>query len=253
MKKGNGIITLFVIYILVNMILFPKLYMQRTLDGISAWAFNVLPSVLPFMFFTKILSKTNGIEKISRLFKNPCYILFKTPPLSAYVFFMSIISGYPVGAKLTADLFENGKISKQDAFRMTSFCSTSGPMFIIGAVGIGLLKSALFGYIIFASHILGAIVNGLFYRKLTMKNSFSGQNHKTLNKNNDLSNIIADCAISIISIGVIIAIFFVIITTLSPLLGFLPKQIVSIIEGIIEITKGCIDISSSFRIFFCPS
>ncbi len=212
-------------------------------DGISAWAFNVLPSVLPFIFFTKILALTGLTDKIGHAFSRPCKKLFKTPSNSAYVFFMSIISGYPVGAKITADLFTTKKISRNDAFKMTSFCSTSGPMFIIGAVGTGMLKNSSWGYIIFISHVLGALFNGLLYRNLKTKEI--NENKSTLiNQKEDLSSIVIDSVLSILSIGAIIAIFFVVITSLSPIFNIFPPEISPILEGIVEITKGCLDISN---------
>lgn len=242
MKKYNIFLSIIVVYILVNMLIFPQLYIQRTLDGISAWAFNVLPSILPFIFFTKILTITGFTEKIGQVFKKPCQKLFKTPPSSAYVFFTSIISGYPVGAKMTADLYSLGKISRSDALKMTSFCSTSGPMFIIGAVGAGMLKNASFGYIIFISHVLGALINGICYRNLIFKDEKKEIiTHKT--NNNDLSSIVSDSVASILSVGAIIAIFFVIITSLAPIFDLFSPQISSVLKGIVEITKGCLDIS----------
>ena len=246
MKKYNVFLSIFIVYILLNMIIFPELYIGQALDGISAWAFNVLPSVLPFIFFTKILSSLGIIEKFSNLFKKPTKVLFNTPSISSYVFLTSIISGYPVGAKMTADLYESGKITRSEAYKMTSFCSTSGPMFIIGAVGIGMLKNATYGYIIFLAHILGALLNGLLYRKLKLNNDgYSSHSIEKKSQQGDLSSIILDSALSIISVGTIIAIFFIVITSLSPLFNLMPSPIACILEGIVEITRGCIDISSS--------
>ena len=242
MKKYNTFLCIFIIYILINMIIFPKIYIDATLSGITAWAFNVLPSVLPFIFFTKLLTNLNFSQKISKIFSKPCKLLFNTPSYSAYVFISSIVSGYPVGAKMTADLYQCGQITKNDAFKMTSFCSTSGPMFIIGAVGTMMLGNAFLGYIILTSHILGALINGILYRNLKIKDN---EDKIMLNKENkmDLSSLVLDSAISIISIGTIIAIFFVIITALSPLFNLFPQPVASIFSGIIEITKGCLDIS----------
>ena len=243
MKKYSIFLSIFVVYILICMIVSPELYMHKTFDGITAWALNVLPSVLPFIFFTKILANTGITEKISVVFKKPCQKILNTPPLSAYVFLLSAISGYPVGAKITADLYLNGTISKNDAFKMTSFCSTSGPMFIIGAVGVGMLHNAKFGYLIFISHILGALLNGVLYRKLKISQSNKTKKNEKNVETHDLSSMVTDSALSILSIGVIIAIFFVVITSLAPLFNLLPPQISSIGEGLIEITKGCTDIS----------
>ena len=248
MKNYKIFLSIFVFYIIINTIINPSLYISQTLNGISAWAFNVLPSILPFLFFTKVLSSTGALDMMSKVFNKPCKKLFKTPPISSLVFFTSVVSGYPVGAKMTADLYEQGKISKSDAFKMCSFCSTSGPMFIIGAVGISMLKNATYGYIIFISHILGAILNGILYRNLKVKEDKPSNFKQSFQpKTSSLSEMVLDSALSIISVGTIIAIFFVVITSLSPILNLLPIKISSILSGFIEITKGCLDISSSFN------
>ncbi len=240
LKKYSLFLTIFIIYIIISMVIFPSLYISQTLAGLNAWALNVLPSVLPFIFFTKVLSSLGGIEKITSHF--PMQRLYRTPSISGYVFLMSIISGYPVGAKMTADLYQSGKVTREEAFRMTSFCSTSGPMFIIGAVGVGMLLSPRAGYIILLSHIIAAFLNGFLYRKIKAKEL--PHEKIVVDKNtNDLGSMVLDSALSIISVGAIIAIFFVIITSLSPLLSFLPKSIASIFAGLIEITRGCKDIS----------
>ena len=83
MKKYRIFLSIFIIYILINMALFPSLYISRTLDGISAWAFNVLPSVLPFIFFIKLLTSLNILEKFTKIFSVPCQKLFKTPASSS--------------------------------------------------------------------------------------------------------------------------------------------------------------------------
>ena len=249
MKKYNIFLSLFILYIIVNMIIFPKLYIEQTLSGISAWAFNVLPSVLPFIFFTKVLTSLKVIEKMSKVFRKPCKLLFNTPPSSAYVFLTSIISGYPVGAKMTADLYQSGQISKNDAYRMTSFCSTSGPMFIVGAVGAMMLGNAFLGYIILSAHILGAVINGIVYRNIKIK-ELETSSENSVSSKTDLSSIVLDSALSIISVGTIIAIFFVVITSLAPIFNLLPAPIAAILEGLIEITRGCLDISTSLAPFW---
>ena len=230
------------------MVISPSLYISQTLNGISAWAFNVLPSVLPFIFFVKILTSLGSLDKFSRVFEKPCKFLFKTSSSSALVFLTSIISGYPVGAKMTAELYENGKISKSDAFKMCSFCSTSGPMFIIGAVGSIMLKNHILGIIIFICHILGALLNGLLYRNMKAKDDNYLISEKNEEKNKiDISSVVLDSAISMIIVGTIIAIFFVVITSLSPIFNLFPPQIASVFEGMVEITKGCIDIANVYK------
>ena len=227
------------------MVLSPKIYIDATYNGILAWAVNVLPSVLPFMFFTKVLTNLGFTEKFSSLLKRPCQKLFNCSSVSSFVFLTSIISGYPVGATMTADLYQSGKITKSEAFRMCSFCSTSGPMFIVGTVGIAMLGNAKFGYIILISHILGAILNGILYRKMNVYDIEKTRDNSGTQKNSSLSAIVQESVLNILSVGAIIAIFFVIINALSPIFNIFPSQISCILEGLIEITKGCLSISQN--------
>ncbi len=233
-----------VLFFLANMLISPAKYIQCSLDGISAWAFNVLPSVLPFMFFTKVLSSLDTMSALTRPFSPLSKKIFKTPPISVYAFFMAILSGYPVGSKMVSDLFLQGKITKEDAFKMSSFCSTSGPMFIVGAVGIGMFKSATVGYVLFISHVLGAILNGLVYRNFKLKES--AQNSQPLEedkKSFDLSEIVLNSTNSILAVGCIITIFFIVIECFSPLFSLFGSETSAFLQGIVEITKGCLSLS----------
>ena len=242
---SQSALALLIAYFLACMIFQPAKYIAQSLNGISAWAFNVLPSVLPFMFFTKILSNISTIEKATRPFSTVTTKLFKSPAISAYTFLMAILSGYPVGSRMIADLYLQGKITKQDAFKMSSFCSTSGPMFIIGAVGIGMFHSAKIGYVLFASHIVGALANGFCWRNLKTKNdtSFASSLPSQTDKPT-LSDIVTNSTLSILSVGCLIAIFFIIIETFSPLLSLFCPPIKGLFEGVIEITKGCLSLSA---------
>ena len=285
-----------ILFFIFNMIISPAKFIKEGLNGISAWAFNVLPSVLPFMFFTKALSSLGQMEKLTHPFQRVTKTLFNTPPISFYAFFMAILSGYPVGSKMIADLYMQGKITQEDVYRMSAFCSTSGPMFIIGAVGIGMFKNSLVGYILFLSHILSAFLNGLIYRKLGLKNDYKDKPTKknisqttkiqgknklknkddkfsqkntinTQSKNNeikidltnqnsdtnlnranektpDISEIVLSSTLAILSVGCIITIFFIIIECLSPIFNLFPENISAFLEGLVEITKGCLSLSA---------
>ena len=245
----SNLLAIFIIYILINMVIFPKFYIQQTFNGISAWALNVLPSILPFIFFTKILSTTNFLEKFTKVFKKPFEKFFKVPAISSYVFLSSIISGYPIGAKVTEELYLSNKISRNDACKILSFSSTSGPMFIIGAVGAVMFNNITAGYIIFFSHVLSAFLNGFLYRNIKVK-EFSSKPASNQKNNIDINSIVLDTSLSVISVGTIIAVFFVVITSLTPIFSILPNFVAIFLSGIVEITKGCLDIATYLPLFW---
>ena len=237
------LLSILVIFFLLCMLSNPTKYISASLSGISAWALNVLPSVLPFMFFTRLLSSLNVVPKFAKPFSKFSSLLFKTPPISIYVFFMAILSGYPVGSKLVADLFVQNKISQEDAFKMSSFCSTSGPMFIIGAVGASMFKSPQIGYVLFISHVLSAITNGICWRNFKLKNNLSSQKYEEDKPTADFSEIVLSSTLAILSVGCIITIFFIIIECFNPLFSLFPPSICAFLQGFVEITKGCISLS----------
>jgi sporulation integral membrane protein YlbJ len=173
---------------------------------------------------------------------------------------MSIISGYPLGAKITADLYEEGIINRAEAHRICAFTSNSGPMFIVGTVGIGMLISSTAGYIILISHILASLINGLVYRKYNpeeIDKIKKIEEEKTPSQQDVLTRSMENSIMSVLLIGGYITIFFVIAEILSSLQVFYPiTQLFSflgiessvsngIIFGLLEITKGCLTLAST--------
>ncbi len=245
MKKLRILLTPALLLLIVLIATSAKKYIGCALDGISAWAFNVLPCTLPFMMLTKLVIELGEMEKLTRPFSQPFKALYGTSPSAGYVFFMSILAGYPVGSKMTADLYESGKISKTEAFRMCSFCSNSGPMFIVGTVGALLLKNAAVGGILFVSHALSALLNGLLYRKIKAKEEAETPGEKTIEKTPlSFGDIVLSSVQSVLSVGAIICLFFIIIEAAMPLLSLLPAPLLPLGEGLIELTRGCIDASA---------
>ena len=75
-----------------------------------------------------------------------------------------MLCGYPVGAKLVGEFFDAGLIDGKQAKKIASFTSTSGPLFIVGTVGVSMFDNKLFGFVLLFSHYLSALLNGLIYR-----------------------------------------------------------------------------------------
>lgn len=53
----------------------------------------------------------------------------------AYAFVLGLLCGYPMGAKLTADLYHAGKISRQESEYLLTFCNNPSPAFLVTYVG----------------------------------------------------------------------------------------------------------------------
>ncbi len=190
-------------------IIFPDKYTEKCLFGIKLWAVTVLPTLLPFFFLTQLLTFTGAINKISKTASKFTKPLFRCGGLSFYAFLMSILSGYPVGSRIVYDLRRSGLITKSEATKIAVLASTSGPLFIIGAVGIGMFLSKAIGFIIYISHVLSAIIMGLIFRNYGKEEYMNPQLLKPKNQENILYNSIYNSVISVLIVGGFISIFYV--------------------------------------------
>jgi sporulation integral membrane protein YlbJ len=153
-------IMLFTISVIIN----PGESYKAAFDGLKTWFNIVCPSLLPFFIGSTLLVEL-GLVKLLGAFLEPVMRpVFNVPGCGSFPFVMSITSGYPVGAKIVSELYRSGMCSKTEAQRMLSFCSTSGPLFMIGAVAVGMLNIKSSGPIIAYSNYLGAVTLGLILR-----------------------------------------------------------------------------------------
>lgn len=251
----------FLIFVLVCIVLKPSVYMQATLQGVIVWANAVLPSLFPFFFLTTILLELNALNSFSKVLKRPLKLFFNVSGDASFVYIMSIISGYPVGAKLIYELYKNNKINTFEAVRINAFTSNSGPAFILGTIGFSMLNNQYYGVIILLSHYLSAFINGFLYRNYGAKTKTTQSLTITTTNNMQdlLGNTIKQSVLSVLIVGGYIALSFMfcafltdtkIINVLCAPVNFLlslfnlpDAYTQSIILGLTEITRGCLDLS----------
>lgn len=163
----------------------PQVSVTAAKRGIELWLYTVTPSLLPFFIFTDMLMSSGVHTKIGRIFERPVSALLGVPGEAAFVFVSSILSGYPTGARLIGEMRRAGTLSSEEAEAMMNFCSTSGPLFIISAVGVGMLDSETIGFVILGAHCAGALLTGVIL------NPYSALNKKIF-KSKPLGNNRAD-------------------------------------------------------------
>lgn len=114
--------------------------------------FNVIiPSLFAFMAASGIIVSSGIYVKLSKPFGLFSKYAIGLPTELFSIFLISNFAGYPVGAKLLCDLYDNKKIDKRTAQTMLCFCFGAGPAFISSAVGLALFGSVQVGMIVFIS------------------------------------------------------------------------------------------------------
>ena len=268
-KLKRNILPLIFLGFTLFLLIFSKSNLPAVKSGLTLWATSVVPSLFPFFVSTELLMHTNIVNILGNILNRYMKPLFNIRGEGAFAFIMGIISGYPVGAKIATNFRKNNICSKEECERLLSFTNNSGPLFIIGTVGILMFGSTAIGLLLFITHILACISVGIIFRfwKRNSSNTLSPSHFVNKNKPVSFSNlgeVLADSITSSIStillIGGFVVIFSSVIsilkssgilnilsTCLSPLFNFInidTSFISPIICGFLEITNGINSISS---------
>ena len=242
----------FLFALLALLLLSPERYFTSVRGGVMLFASAVLPSMLPYFFFTKLLTATGCVGGLSSTLGRPVSRAYRVAPIAAYPLLMSFLSGYPVGARVLGDLHAKGLISDRDAVRAASFTSTSGSMFVLGSVGAVILGDSAAAVVILASHYLGALVNGFFYRgKKEKETSASPLPPLVSSPENLLSDAMYESVLSLALVGGFIAIANLLGDMAADLLSRLFPTAFSggslasgLLYGAFEVTRGCVEFAS---------
>lgn len=160
----RNILSIIVILFTISLIIFSKSNLEAAKSGLILWANNVVPSLFPFFIATELLGHTNIISFLGKYLNKLMRPLFNVPGEGAFAFIMGIISGYPTGAKIVVDLKEKGLCTQVESERLIAFTNNSGPLFILGTVGIGLFGNSTIGFLLLFTHILSCITVGFLFR-----------------------------------------------------------------------------------------
>lgn len=261
-----------VLLLIIGIIIFPNDSIEAAANGIHIWVNILMPSLLPFIIGANLIVSLRVVDIIGAIINPITQLVFNISGKSALVFAISAVSGYPVGARLASDLRLKQDISQYEGQRLVSFCSTSGPLFIIGAVAVGMLKDASLGYVMLICHYLGAITVGLLFRRYG--NEKRGRSNITIVNNIkyiintpekdgffiSFGNAVISGVNTLLAVGGFVIIFSVVFKILTLfnvidgissvvcfLLSFLgiTKEVCSaFISGLFEITIGCNNIAN---------
>lgn len=227
----------------------PARYAEAVLDGVSLWAANVLPAAFPFLFLTSLLTGLPPFSAAAGKLARPAGRVFRLSGAGAAAAILAALSGYPVGAKMVLGLAEDGTVGGEETFRLACLCSTSGPMFLVGSVGM-MYGSAGAGWILLASHLL-AVWTVCFLLGIG-KTAPSVPPARRAPDRALLYHSVLQAVLSILCVGGLIALFAAfsrmasdlgIFRALSPLFGGNTAYAEGVLGGLLEMTTGCAALS----------
>lgn len=151
------------------MLAYPGTGAESVKTSLELCAGVLVPSLFCFMVLASFCTESFVLDYLSRPFSWFTRRILKLPPCAAGVLLVSMVGGFPVGARSVASLAAQGRLSRGEANRMLCFCTNAGPAFLIGVVGATLFGNARTGVLLFAAQIssslLLAILCGLCARR----------------------------------------------------------------------------------------
>ncbi|MCL7746351.1 sporulation integral membrane protein YlbJ [Halalkalibacter alkaliphilus] len=152
------------ILLAASLMIFPQEALEGSIRGLQIWWDVVFPSLLPFFIVSELLIGFGVVTFIGVLLEPLMRPLFRVPGVGGFVWAMGLASGNPAGAKITARLRQEKKLSRIEAERLVCFTSSANPLFIFGAIAVGFFHNAALGIVLALAHYLGNIFVGLIMR-----------------------------------------------------------------------------------------
>ncbi len=134
--------------------------------GLQIWWEIVFPSLLPFFIISELLMKLGFVAFLGTLLEPAMRPLFNLPGTSGFIIAMSYLSGFPLCAILTNRLRQEGMCTRNEGERLLSFTSNASPLFMLGAVSVGMYKNASLGPLIAVIHYLSNFLCGILLKFL---------------------------------------------------------------------------------------
>ena len=248
------------VLLLLLILLYPSASIDGAKQAIDAWLNIILPSLGPFCMATTLLLSSGVVSLVSAFVGPPIKKIFGFPGYFAYIFLSSALAGYPMGARLTCDLYKNKMIGEDTASRLICSTSTSGPLFITGAVAIGMLGMGNLALYILLPHYMAALCLAFFHGAYCRKYAHVEKNisetlrsfvHQNPLKNQPLGqvllNAVSQAIESMLVVGGFMILFCVFLSclTASGVFGILSNlpfagEGKALIAGVFEMTTGCL-------------
>jgi len=150
--------------LVLSMIRYPGIAFEAAVSGLVTWWEVVFPALLPFFIGAQILMGLGVVHAMGVILEPVMRPLFNVPGCGSFVLAMGLASGYPIGAVLTGDLRRQDMLNKYEAERLVCAANTADPLFMAGAVAVGMFGNESLAGIIMISHYTATLLNGMLLR-----------------------------------------------------------------------------------------
>ncbi len=130
--------------------------------GLGLCGQTLIPSLFPFMALAMLVSRSAAARPLAGLLGPACRRWLRLTAGFGPVLLLSLIGGYPVGARMLAGMIDRGEATPAQAEDLLCFAVCPAPSFAVVTVGAGLLGSTRAGLVLYGCHLLAGLLLGLW-------------------------------------------------------------------------------------------
>ena len=214
----------------------PARFGQSVLNGLMLWLTAIVPTALPLLVVLSLMVRSPAFLSLTRRLSPFAEKLFRIPGAGAGAMLLSLLSGYPAGARTVAELASDERLKKGDVFDTACLASTSGPAFCLGAAA-AMFGSPAAGMVLFGSHLLAVWSAGFLLPRLT-RHKANPMPPPLPKAREPFSALLISAVQAVLSVGALIALFFCIKEMLFSILPPLSGYGEGVLSGLLEVTAG---------------
>lgn len=203
----------------------------------------IIPALFPFLVLTLLISKSGILLALPFPEKSKYFLKYLG------IFILSLIGGYPIGAKLISEACDNNLIDKRDAGLLLFSSVNSGPAFIVLAVGGGILGSTKQGWLLYLAQATSSMIIFLIIFPTLSKKYIPYEKKISLSDSFVLA--VSDASVSMLSMSGFIIICSVMIEILEK--TALPALIKRVLFLTVEISNAVLETKNIYLLCFILS
>ncbi len=126
--------TALALYLIFLLLRYPALSLEYASTGLMLWFRKMIPTLLPFMILSGIMIRMNLTEKFVSFIHPVLHRIYGTSSNGSYTILMGLLCGFPMGARIIGELYQAGKLSREESSCLLSFCNNIGPIYFLSFV-----------------------------------------------------------------------------------------------------------------------
>ncbi len=248
-EKTKAVMTfLFITTVFIGLFTYSKECKNGIVSGLVLCVSNLVPSLFLYMILASYISGSKLSLYIGAIFGRPVEKLLKLPKVSASAILLSLIGGYPVGAKCVAQSYKNNLLTKPQAKKLSLITVCSGTGFTLNFIGVSLYNNKIIGVILLVSQLVAYIITATLICIFVKCDDFSEIKDDRQIKQTDFTTAVFDGCVATLNMCAMVIVFSAIICVCEKIFESTPV-IKDFLILTLEVTTACSKLYTKYPLY----